>query len=161
MRPEPSPPSTDPDQAAIDRLADEFFRVFCNRGGTRPRLERLRELFLPEGVIIKHGGAGLEVYNLDTFIAPRERLLNDGTLLEFEEEEEESRTAVCGAVAQRLSLYRKSGIMAGRPFRSRGVKTAQLVRTPAGWKFSAVAWDDEREGFQVPDRLPSPAGDPV
>ena len=161
MSPLPVPPSTDSDRAAIDRLADEFFRVFCNRGGTRPRLERLRELFLPQGVIIKHGGAEPEVYNLDTFIAPRERLLNDGTLLDFQEEEVASRTTVCGAVAQRLSLYRKSGILDGRPFRARGVKTAQLVRTPAGWKFSAVAWDDEREGFQVPDRLPPESGEPA
>lgn len=144
-----------PDQTAIDRLVEDFFSVFSNRDGARPRLQRLRELFIPEGVIIKHGGLQPEVYNLDSFIAPRERILNDGTLVDFEEAEVEARTLICGAIAQRLSLYRKSGVLDGRPFQARGLKMAQLVRTPAGWKFSAVAWDDERPGFPVPERLPS------
>jgi len=33
------------------------------------------------------------------------------------------------------------------------VITTQFVRTPAGWRISAMAWDDEREGLAVPDRL--------
>ena len=148
-------PNPDPDHAAIDRLMGEFFSVFSNAGGARPNLGRLRELFLPAGLIIKHAGGEPEVYGLEAFIAPRERLLTDGTLTEFQEEEVEARTSVHGAIAQRLSLYRKSGILSGQPFRSRGMKTAQLVRTPAGWRISALAWDDQREGFQVPDHLPT------
>jgi hypothetical protein len=31
-----------------------------------------------------------------------------------------------------------------------GSKTVQLVRTAAGWRISAVAWDDAREGLPPP-----------
>ena len=31
----------------------------------------------------------------------------------------------------------------------RGMKTLQLVRTDAGWRISAAAWDDEREGLDL------------
>jgi hypothetical protein len=29
------------------------------------------------------------------------------------------------------------------------MKTLQFVRMPEGWRISAVAWDDEREGLTV------------
>ena len=44
----------------------------------------------------------------------------------------------------------------GTPFTARGMKTLQLVRTSAGWRISAVAWDDERDGVAIdPDRWPA------
>jgi hypothetical protein len=33
------------------------------------------------------------------------------------------------------------------------VKTLQFVRTGAGWRISAAAWDDERDGLTVPAGL--------
>ena len=147
-------PDTHPDHAAIDQVMDAFFQAFGNLGGARPRLEGLRELLLPEAVIVRQAGAAPEVFGLESFIAPRERLLTDGTLTDFQEEEVEAQTTVWGGIAQRLSLYRKSGVLSGQAFRTRGMKTTQLVRTPAGWRISALAWDDEREGLQLPDHLP-------
>ena len=94
-----------------------------------------------------------EAYSLEEFLRPREELLTSGTLVDFEETEISSRTDVYGQIAQRASLYRKSGVLAGVSFQTKGVKTFQFVRTPAGWKISAVAWDDEREGFRVPANL--------
>ena len=32
------------------------------------------------------------------------------------------------------------------------MKTLQFVRTSDGWRISAVAWDDERDGQDVPVR---------
>ena len=143
----------DPDKAEIDRLARDFFSVFCNKGGAAPRLELLHRLFIKEGLIIKNAGSVPEVYTVQQFIEPRERLLNGGTLREFSEEEVAERTDICGNIAQRISFYRKSGILSGQPFQGRGVKTSQLIRTAEGWKLSALAWDDEREGFTLPLEL--------
>ena len=58
-----------------------------------------------------------------------------------------------GNIAQRLSLYHKSGVSSGVAFHQRGIKTFQFVRTPQGWRIGAVAWDDQREGFTVPADL--------
>lgn len=143
------------DQAEIDRVIREFMGVFCNKGGARPNLALIRDLFIREGLIIKNSGPVPEIFTLEQFIAPRERILNDGTLAEFEEAEVSARTEIHGNIAQRIAIYRKSGILSGQPFQARGVKTTQLVRTPDGWRISALAWDDEREGFAVAGDLPA------
>lgn len=150
----------DADRRAIDRLIQDLFSAFDNRGGVKPPLERLRGIFLPEAVIVKNVGPVPEVYGVESFIAPRARILTDGTLTEFEESELEARTDIHGNVAQRLSLYRKSGVLAGKPFHGRGLNAFQLVRTPDGWRVSALAWDDARAGFAPPESLPpDPASD--
>jgi hypothetical protein len=141
------------DKVEIDRLIKDFFSVFCNQGGARPCLERIHGMFIKEGLIIKNAGAVPEINNLQQFISPRERILTDGTLREFTEEEVSDRTDICGNIAQRISFYRKSGILSGQPFQGRGVKTSQLIRTAEGWKLSSLAWDDEREGFALPGDL--------
>jgi hypothetical protein len=153
MRPQDGQPPKDPDKAEIDRLVEAFFRVFRNQGGAVPGLESLHGMFIKAGLIIKTCGPVPEISNVQQFIEPRKAILNDGTLREFIEEEVLERTAICGNIAQRISFYRKSGILSGQPFQGRGVKTFQLIRTTAGWKLSSVAWDDEREGFALPGDL--------
>ena len=141
------------DLEAIDRVIGEFMGLFCNKNGAKPQLALIHDLFIKDGLIIKNCGPVPEVFNLDPFIRPRELILNDGTLAEFEEAEVQARTLIFGNIAQRIAIYRKSGILSGQPFQARGIKTTQLVRTPDGWRISALAWDDEREGFVVPEAI--------
>jgi len=141
------------DRRAIDALVRAFFAVFDNRRGRRPRLGALHELCLPECVITKSDLSGLTVTRLEAFIAPRAELLSGGRLVEFFEEEVSGRTDLFGRVAQRLSVYRKSGVLDGVAFSARGVKTLQFVRTADGWRISAVAWEDERAGLSIPEGL--------
>jgi len=142
------------DQRAIDALVHRFFAAFTNRQG-RANVASARDLMIPEAVIVKNAGPSPEIYGVETFLGPREALLANGSLLDFEEEETSSRTDVHGNVAQRLSLYRKSGVASGTRFETRGVKTFQFIKTPAGWRIGAVAWDDERAGLSLLDRLPN------
>jgi hypothetical protein len=141
------------DLQAIDQLSRDFMGVFCNKDGAKPQLALIQDLFIKDGLIIKNSGPVPEIYDLDQFIRPRQRILNDGTLTEFEEHEVQARTEVFGNIAQRMAIYSKSGILSGQPFQARGIKTTQLVRTPDGWRISALAWDDEREGFVVPEAI--------
>jgi len=141
------------DRAQIDALVARFFAAFTNRGGAVPDVEGLAGLFIAGGVIVKAVGSDTEVYSVRDFIAPRLRLLTDGTLTDFREAETQARTQIAGNVAQRVSLYEKSGVMAGARIEGKGIKVLQLVRTAAGWRLSAAAWDDAREGFAVPPRL--------
>ncbi|MET9323437.1 DUF4440 domain-containing protein [Streptomyces sp. NPDC003038] len=120
-----------------------FLGAFTNTGGGRPNLGAVREVFIPQGMIIKNGLGGEPViYDLDAFIEPRERILTDGTLTEFSEWEVAERTEVFGSIAHRFSEYRKSGVLDGEWFEGSGRKTTQFVRTPAGWRMSSMAWDD-------------------
>jgi hypothetical protein len=129
--------------AAIDALTREFFGAFTNKGGVRPDVARLHRLFLPQAVITKRDGNAVEIYDLERFIAPRLKLLTDGSLVEFEEQEESARTEVFGGIAQRWCTYRKAGKLHGRPYAGRGVKTIQFVRLDGAWRISALAWEDE------------------
>ena len=131
------------DRAAIARIVRTFFAAFTSGPDSADRLDRLRAVFLPEAVIVKTCGEPA-VYTVDSFIAPRRDLLSGGTLTGFREWELSGRTEIFGDIAQHFTSYAKEGVLDGTPFTGRGMKTLQFVRTPAGWRISAVAWDDER-----------------
>lgn len=142
--------------AEIDALAREFFGAFTNKGGIAPDMDRLHRILLPQAVIIRRDGAAGEVCNLSQFIAPRLKLLTDGSLVDFAEWEESARTEIHGGLAQRWCVYRKAGVWHGRPFTGCGVKTIQLVRLAGSWRISALAWEDEPAAIP-PGETGSPA----
>jgi ribosomal-protein-serine acetyltransferase len=135
--------------AEIDQLIASFFGLFNNLAGSRPNLAKVRELFVREGLIAKCLASTPEISTLEDFIAPRQELLSSGTLTDFEEVETSETTQVFGHIAHRLSTYQKSGVLQGAPFVTRGVKSFQLLETPAGWRILSMTWDDEREDFQL------------
>lgn len=106
-------------------------------------------MFLPGAVIVRTGAGEPAVYGVDSFIAPRQALLSGGTLVDFREWELAGRTEVFGDIAQHFCSYAKAGVQAGTPFTARGMKTSQVVRTSAGWRISAAAWADERDGLTI------------
>ncbi|WP_406335678.1 DUF4440 domain-containing protein [Streptomyces sp. NBC_00203] len=125
----------------IDLVTAEFFGAFDNRGGKTPDVTRIRRLVLPSGIIVKTGPE-FTVYTLDEFIEPRQQLLTDGRLIEFSERETTERTEIAGDIASRFSDYQKSGTLDGKPFEGSGTKTIQFVRTPEGWRITALSWHD-------------------
>ncbi|WP_058043528.1 GNAT family N-acetyltransferase [Streptomyces roseifaciens] len=129
-------------KAELDRLMRAFLGAFTNTGGTSPNVGVVRELFIPQGTIIKNIGGEPVVHDLDAFVEPRQKMLTDGTLTEFSEWEVAERTEIFGSIAHRFSEYRKSGFLDGEWFEGAGRKTTQFVRTPAGWRMSSMAWDD-------------------
>jgi hypothetical protein len=139
----------DEDRAAIAAAVRTFFAAFTSGPGCTERLDALRAVFLPEAVIIRTGGGEPAVHGVESFIAPRQALLTDGTLVDFHEWELSGRTEVFGDIAQHFCSYAKAGVQDGTPFTARGMKTLQFVRTPTGWRISAAAWDDERDGLTI------------
>jgi hypothetical protein len=135
-------PESDAVKAELDELIRLFFSAFTNTGGP-PRTDRIHEVFIPQGTVISQTGDQSVVYDLDSFIAPRQQILTDGTLTEFSEWEVSERTEIYRAIAHRFSEYRKSGIHEGERFEGGGHKTSQFVRTPAGWRISSIAWEDD------------------
>lgn len=140
------------DRAAIADLLQTFFAAFTSGPDCVTRLDALRKAFLPQAVIIRTCGGEPTVYGVDSFIAPRQELLSGGALLDFREWELSGRTEVFGDIAQHFCSYAKEGAQDGKSFTGRGMKTVQLVRTSAGWRISAVAWDDERDGLTIDPR---------
>ena len=88
---------------------------------------------------------------VEEFFAPREALLTMGRLTDFREWAVVGPHRVFGDIAHWFGSYAKAG-PAGRypPPTGRGMKSIQLIRTAEGWRISAAAWDDERDGVTLP-----------
>lgn len=143
------------DKQAIDDVAGQFFAAFTNVENKAADLGKLRTLFLPSCVIVKTCGPSPTVYSLDQFIAPREKLLSGGRLVNFSEAEVAEQTFVFGGIAQRCCSYKKSGVLDGQEFEATGMKLIHLVKIGDDWKISSVIWDDERDGIRIPEQYTS------
>ncbi|MFI5931797.1 DUF4440 domain-containing protein [Actinoplanes sp. NPDC051494] len=133
------------DRAAIAELVRTFFAAFVSGTDSASRLDALRAILHPRAVIVRTCGGEPAVYAVDDFIAPRRELLSSGRLTGFSEWELSGRTEVYGDIAQHFCGYAKSGVQDGVPFTGQGMKTFQFVRTVAGWRIIAAAWDDAPE----------------
>lgn len=131
------------DRQAIDALTAAFFEAFTNRDGIEPDVDRLYGLFTPEARIVKNVGGTPDTYDVAGFVEPRRRILTDGSIQDFIEEEISETTEIFGNIAQRFSRYRKSWKSAGKACNGGGAKSLQFVRTPHGWRIASLVWDDE------------------
>ncbi|MCW2776823.1 MAG: hypothetical protein JWN17_548 [Frankiales bacterium] len=143
-------PDRDTDLAAVDAVVATFFAAFASGPDLDARLDALRAVFLPGAVVVRTCGSEPLLYDVEQFLAPRRALLSGGTLQDFREWEVEGRTDLYGDVAQRWCSYAKSWRQDGAEVTGAGSKTVQLVRTADGWRISAAAWDDARDGLPAP-----------
>ena len=141
-------------KAELDRLCRAFFRAVSFEPGGKPPFEDIHDLFVPMGLLIKNSAATPEILSIAEFIAPRRRSVESGELTQFLELELWETTRIFGHVAHRFSAYAKSGVSKGEAFQARGMISTQFIHTPAGWRISAMAWDDERPGLTLPQREP-------
>ena len=144
--------ANDSDAAAIDALVARLYAAFRTRDGALPPVDTLRDVFLPDALIVKAVGPVPHVFDVTRFIETRRAILTDGSLRDFDEWELDARTLRVGHVVHRWSLYRKVGTKDGVAFDVRGVKSLQCVSTPDGWRIASLAWDDARDGLSLPER---------
>ena len=146
-------------KAELDRLTTEFFRAVSFEEGGTPLFENIHTLFIETGLLIKNTASKPEISTVSQFIEPRQASVRSGELTRFNEAELSERTEIFGNVAHRFNSYAKSGTMKGVPFAARGMISTQFILTPAGWKISAMAWDDERPGLSILEQYePRPVG---
>lgn len=131
------------DKSEIDHLIKVFFDIFTNTNQQQPDWTIIYTVCIPETVIIKKDNATEAVYNLQSFIEPRRKILSDGTLTNFEERETAEETKIIGNIAQRFSKYQKSGYANGAYFNGQGNKFFQFIKTSKGWKINSLIWEDD------------------
>lgn len=132
------------DHFSITKTTKAFFSAFTNKNGKQPNVDLLNKCCFSEVLIIRKTEYETTAYTLQSFIEPRQKILTDGTLTEFEEEETSNTTTIVNTIAQRYSEYTKSGILQGKPFRQEGYKLFQFVKISNEWKICAVIWEDKR-----------------
>jgi hypothetical protein len=141
------------DRAEIEGVVRAFFAAFTSGPDSAAGLDALRSLLLPRAVVVRTCGLEPEVYDVEGFIAPRAELLAGDNLTDFREWAVSGRTEIFGDIAHWFGSYAKEGVQDGAAFTGRGMKSLQLVRTSGGWRISAAAWDDERDGLTSADLL--------
>ena len=131
------------DQAGITSVVEKFFSAFVSGPDAATHVGVLREVLLPEAIVVSTVGVAPVTYTVDSFIRPRVELLTNDGLEDFREWPVTIRIDVFGDIAHAWCTYEKSWRQHNASHRSGGTKTIQLVRTDEGWRISAVAWDDE------------------
>lgn len=137
--------TTTQNQEQIDTLVSSFFDLFTNTHGRKPPIHKIRDLFITEGLIINNTPSEPEIYNLDSFIEPREELLTNGTFTNFSEQEVHHKTVIHGKIAQRDVYYQKSGELNGESFKGSGHKCMHFIKINDRWLITAVIWNDESQ----------------
>ena len=140
------------DAAEMAGLLANFFAAVSFPAGGRPDYSAMHALFSDGARLIKNSGDLPEISTVDEFILPRQQQVDSGELTSFEEVEVAHVTEIFGNVGHRFSTYDKRGTIRGVAFEARGIISTQFIRTPSGWRISAMAWDDERPGLAIPDR---------
>lgn len=143
------------DAAEVRGVLRRFLDAFTSgpAADVDARLDDLRAVVLPGAVVVRTCGAEPRLDDLESFLAPRRTILTDGTLTDFSEHAGQGRLDVFGDVAHWFGRYAKDGVMDGRSVPGAGMKSVQLVRTAEGWRISAMAWDDERDGLTLADHV--------
>lgn len=131
------------DRSQIEEVVRTFFAAFTSGPDLEARLDGLREVLLPEALVVRACG-NPAAYDVQGFIEPRRELLTSGRVTDFREWELEGTTTVYGDIAHRWCTYAKEWREDGAQVRGAGAKSIQLVRTGTGWRISALVWDDER-----------------
>ena len=54
----------------------------------------------------------------------------------------EEETKIVGHIAQRHSIYQKTGNLNGTYFVENGTKLFQFIKTIDGWKINSLVWED-------------------
>ncbi len=116
------------DKQAIDQVTGTFFRIF-NNIDHQPDWDLINSICIPQTIIIKKEGIHETVYNLESFVEPRKKILSDGSLTSFREWETKEETRITRNIAQRFSTYEKSGCLNGRSFHEKGYKFFQFIQT--------------------------------
>jgi RimJ/RimL family protein N-acetyltransferase len=132
----------DKDKFYISEITNRFFDSFTNKDSSTPKLDTLKSICIPDVRIVNVKGSEV-IYNLNSFLEPRKRILTDGTLVEFEEKEIYQNTNIIENIAHRHSKYEKSGILNGKKFKQTGHKLFQFIKTNKDWKIKSVLWKDD------------------
>ena len=140
------------DRIAVQAVIDRFFAGFTSGTRAEAGAADLREVLLPGAVLVQTAGEEPVVYDVDGFIGPRLALLTSGTLSDFREAATSGQTVLFGDIAQHWCSYEKMWRQDGADHAGAGAKGFQLVRTAAGWRISALVWEDERPGLSLPPR---------
>jgi hypothetical protein len=143
-----------PDVRSIDAIIKALYESISGPAGQPRQWERERALQHPGARLmptqpLPGGGARVEVFDVDGYIASRTPFFAENDFFEIEIARREFRF---GSIAHVLSAYEARRSPGGEVLR-RGVNSIQLFHDGARWWVLSTLWDNEREGLALPPEL--------
>ena len=146
------PANEEEEKEAIANVMAKFLGTVSFESGVHPDYSPLPSLFAEGARLVRTASGRPESIGIDEFVRDRTEQVRSGQLDAFAERETSQVTERFGNVAHRFSTYSKRSEHAGAVAESDGIISTQFVKTTAGWRISAMAWDDERPGLTIPSR---------
>lgn len=144
------------DVATPEAVVRATYDAISRAPGAPFQWDRFRSLFLPEARLIpntEQTGGRFTVHTVDSFISwideGWKRVIGTPQDRGFAESHVAGITEQFGDVAHVFSTYEKH-IWNDKNVIGRGINSIQLVKKDGRWWISAIAWDEEPAGGQVP-----------
>ena len=145
------------DGTSIDSAIAALYESVSHPEETEPDWARMRELFLPVGMLIPPKPARDDIFTVLDVDGFQERVRKGaaaakqkGEPTAFFEKETARKTDCFGNVCQVFSTYEARRSPADtKPF-ARGINSIQLLRDGRRWWIASVVWDTERPDNPIP-----------
>lgn len=137
------------DEQAIVAIIEDMFAAISWDGESPPDLARFGAAVLPEATVVP-SARPLAPTSIATFSQRMASLYVDGAMKIFDERALGTVVQVFGNIAVALGGF-EAIVDDGAP--GRGANAFLFVKEPEGWRIAAMAWDNEREGVQLPPGL--------
>ncbi|TAE28953.1 MAG: hypothetical protein EAZ92_07230 [Candidatus Kapaibacterium sp.] len=135
----------------LEATLDALYASISFAKGTTPRLDLLRSLFLPQGLLINNTAPETPVVmSVEDFCGVVDAALASGNLTEFHEKEIARTMEVFGNIAHVFSTYEARFDEASTEPFSVGINTIQFIRTNGVWQVSSMAWNDQTAQMLIP-----------
>ena len=138
------------DLIEINELTNSLYSCISFRKEKRPDVERLKSLFIKEGMLINSNDDPL-IFTIDQFAEAIDYQVSAGSLTSFSEREVAEKTEIFGKIAHRFSTYEARFDPDDPEPLSIGINSIQLVKVGDSWFVSCLIWNDEREGRKIPE----------
>jgi len=140
----------------VDGIIHALYHCISFEPGNEPNWSQLRNLFLPQGQLLKAGALDMQdspVLHIDDFIEKTRAFVGESLLQRrgFVETEIMRKTEGFGRIAHIFSTYEsRFATGPGKPL-ARGTNSVQMLRKDGRWWLVSVVWDEEGQGRVLPD----------
>lgn len=129
--------------ALLNRAIQKMYEVISFSEGEEPDWEAMKHIFLPNARLTRMTPEGVDHFDLDTFQAMAQEMLDNGVYTSFYEYEIARRADIFGAMAHVLSVYETKKSATASGFLARGVNSIQLLWSGHNWRVLHLLWDEE------------------
>ncbi|NOY05869.1 MAG: hypothetical protein GXO82_04455 [Chlorobi bacterium] len=140
------------DLKAIEETTLELYRSICFEEGGQPPVEKMREIFIEDGLLINTNGVEPVGIYVEDFISTYQEQVEEGHITSFHEVELSNKTELFGAIAHRFSTYEASYMVAGKKTTTRGINSLQFIKVEDTWQVTCMVWCDQTDQRKIPPR---------